>query len=834
MRFNNRRWVLLSASAVPLLACVSTSAWAQSEAEGVQEIIVTAQKREQSLQDVPIAITALGGEALQANRVVSVADLSGLAPGLTTAPTAGGTKIPQFSMRGATGNGSVPGSDRQVGIYIDGVYIAASRGAIFDLPDIERIEVLRGPQGTLFGRNATAGAISITTRDPTGEIGVKATATVGNYDQYRFGVSVDLPRVGPFSGYVSYLHNERRGDIRNTATGRLWNRTSSGVNSIAKVQRSAKYLGSENTDSWFAALKFESGDFTTVYKYDRLRSMSTPSGTGLVGYPTTGTGALSGALLDALINSQDFDVPISPDGKRPKAVANGYVVEAPQRAEGHSLTSTYQISDSLSVKNIFAYRKSFIFGTGPLDGMSSLLLTPEAVGPLASFYGISALAGQGIDVTDPANAALVQGTIADFAAGLQGQVGSPFVGIVNQTQGRTRQISDEIQLNYISSALTATVGGLWFNAKDWTSEHLQQNTPSFVVFPGGVVPNANIGRTFNEVTSLAAYAQAEIHATDQLDIVLGGRFTRDKKDGTFFHGPDLNSTTLLVAPTYKKSNFNYLVGVNYKPTLDTLLYAKYSTAYVSGGSTGGITYAPEKAKSWEAGVKTTLFNRKLQANLALYHVKYRSVQGANSSTTPGMAELVEEVTGDPNRSNVIGVFTFNNGDVTAKGFELDLTAAPVHGLTLGGSLGYSDSEFSNVNPLILAANGGRYEQVFLPDWTGNFWVQYDTPPIGNGDAFVSMRVDGRWQSDMNLNANPDRPEYQTWAAGIREVPSYWVFNGRIALKDLDLGGVKTELAAWGRNLTDNRSANYALNFGIMGAANYIPARTYGLDLTVQF
>src|SRR5690606_9302248 len=116
-----------------------------------------------------------------------------------------------------------------------------------------------------------------------------------------------------------------------------------------------------------------------------------------------------------------------------------------------------------------------------------------------------------------------------------------------------------------------------------------------------------------------------------------------------------------------------------------------------------------------------------------------------------MADLVNEITGDPNRSSVTGTFTFNNGDVKAKGFEFDFTAAPIQGLTLGGSLGYSDSEFHNVHPLILAANGGRYEHVFLPDWTGNFWVQYDTPPIGGGDAYVSARVDGRWQSDMNLN-----------------------------------------------------------------------------------
>lgn len=832
MRISNRRLLLLGTTAATLSMLAPGQASAQGETGGLQEIIVTAQKREQSLQDVPIAVTALGGDTLQANRVTSVVDLSGLAPGLTTAATAGGAQTPQFSMRGATGNGSVPGSDRTVGIYIDGVYIAAARGAIFDLPEIQRIEVLRGPQGTLFGRNSTAGAISITTRDPSGEIGVKANATIGNYDQYRFGVTVDTPQMGPFSGYVSFQHSERRGDIRNTSPGVRWDRTSGAMPRIAKVRRSAEHLGNDNTQNLFAALKFDSGDFTTVYKYDRMRSRRTPEATGFVGYNPDMP--LIGDVLSALINSQAATVPTAADGKRPKAVANGYVVETPQRAEGHNLTSTMMLTDNLSIKNIFAYRKSFIFATTPLDGISSLPMTAATVAPLATFYGISALAGQGIDVTDPANAGLVQSTIAGIAGGLQQAVGSPFVVLSSQASGRTSQISDEIQLNYQSGFLTATGGFLWLNAKDRTAEPLQQNTASFALFPGGVVPNVNIGKTFNEVTSLAAYTQLEFHVTDRLNVTLGGRITKDKKTGTLLTGPDLDNLTLITAPTYKKTKPSYLIGVDYKPSPDTLLYAKYSTAFVSGGNTVGVPYRAETAKSWEAGIKATLFDRRLQANFTAYHVKYRDVQGANSPTTPGMADVITAVTGDPSRADVVGTFTFNNGDLTAKGFEFDFTAAPVTGVTLGGSVGYNDSNFSNVDPLILAANQGRYEQVFLPDWTANFWAQYDTPTFGASETYLSFRVDGRWQSDMNLNANPDRPEYSTWAASIREVPSYAVLNGRIALKELDLGGIATELAVWGRNLTNNRSANYALNFGFMGAANYIPARTYGLDLAIKF
>lgn len=824
----------VSALAIGLVA--ATPAIAQEEATGLQDIIVTAQKREQSLQDVPIAVTAIGGEALQANRIVSVQDLSGLAPGLYVAPTSGATKVPQFSMRGATGNGVVAGSDRQISNYLDGVYLSGSRGAIFDLPDIQRIEVLRGPQGTLFGRNATAGAISISTRDPTGEVGVRAQVTVGNFDQYRFLTSVDLPQVGPFSAYFSYLHSERRGDIRNTAAGMTWDRRNLGLPRIAKITRSPRFLGNENADSLFAAVKFESGDFTTVYKYDNLRSEGTPTGTAIVGYDNTGlipSNVLTSNIVAALLQSQPFEVSLAPDGKRPRSVANGFSTTIPQRAQGHSVTSTYQFSDSLSIKNVFGYRTSFIFGPAPLDGVSALVVNQQSVVPIATLYGVSALARAGVNVADTANAALVQATIGNIIPSIQATVGQPFGIVPNQASGRTKQISDELQLNYDSNFLTATVGALWFNAKDWSNQFFGPTSPTFMALPGGVLPTTPTGKSFNEVTSIAAYAQLELHLNDQIDVILGGRITRDKKTGALTYGT--NNAALSVLPfSITKTKPNYLIGVNYKPNRGTLIYAKYSTAYVSGGSVVGIPYSPETAKSAEAGIKAELFDRKLRANLALFWAKYKGVQGAQGSTTPGSAEFIAEVTGDPDRASVVSTFVQNLGDITAKGFEFDLEAAPVEGITMGGSLGYTHTSTSNIPANLLASQGGRYELLFRPDWTGSLWAQYDTPRLGNSDAYLSIRGDARWQSDMNMALNPDSIPYQTFARTVREVPAYWLFNGRVALKDLDLGGVKTEVAVWGKNLANNRSANYSIPLGFIAQANFNPARTYGLDLTVQF
>ena len=186
---------------------------------GLEEIVVTAQRREQSLQDVPVAVTAISAASLQTNRIVSVADLNGIAPNVSVRPAAGGTQIASFSVRGVNSYGVVPGSDKEVSINLDGVYISSARGSIFDIADIARIEVLRGPQGTLFGRNATAGAVSIITRDPTGKLGGTLSGTIGNYDQRRLRATIESPQVGPFSAYLTFQHNERRGDTRNTAAG---------------------------------------------------------------------------------------------------------------------------------------------------------------------------------------------------------------------------------------------------------------------------------------------------------------------------------------------------------------------------------------------------------------------------------------------------------------------------------------------------------------------------------------------------------------------------------------------------------------------------------------
>jgi len=793
MRNAQSRQFLLAGTFLAAAAILPSLANA-AETDDRNVIIVTAQKREQNVQDVPIAVTALGTDALQANRVTNVVDLSGLAPGVTVRVSAGGSQLPVFTIRGITSFGVVPGSDKQVSQYLDGVYIGSPRGSIFDLPDLQRIEVLRGPQGTLFGRNATAGAVSIVTRDPTGEAHFRAEGTYGNYNHTRIRTSLDLPQFGPFSAYVSYLHEQRRGDIRNLGAGYVWDRSASPDPLVSRQDASPKYLGDKNVDAIFAALKFESGDFTTVYKFDWADGNNTPEGTALVGVnPGVGdAGSFISLLVNTLINTQPNNVITAPDGRRPKAVYNSWVVPSSQKMMGHNVTSTWTASDSITVKNIFAYRKSNQWSNSSIDGVSALPITPAAA------QLVSLLTG---------------GLLSPAALTDQ-----PFVIVGSQSVSRSQQWSDELQINYDSDLLTLTVGGLWFHSKDTTNTFGFQGTQTFRPIFNGVFPLGNQTATFNKLTSFAAYAQAEIHATSQIDVILGGRVTHDKKFGRYVLGTAPNFD--IIESPYRDTTPSYLIGVNYKPTDDILVYAKFSTAFVSGGSIAGFPFAKEKAKSVEGGVKAEMLNRKLRANLAVFWVKYTNSQSSSSASI------------NPAVDDRVGTFIVPCCDIKSTGFEFDLTAAPTDGLSLGGSLAYADYSISNVNPILLATNSGAYTLTYRPKWTGGLWGQYDTQPLV-GDAYLSFRADASWQSKSNVANNPARS--LVWAPNFPIAKAYWQVNARAALRDIEIGGAKTEIAVWSKNLTNAKAPTFALDlFNQIGSRNFIPARTYGVDLIVEF
>ena len=801
------------------LFAVTASAALAQEAEsgegGLAEIVVTAQKREQSLQDVPIAVTALTADTLTANRINTVGDLTGLAPGLTVRAAAGSTGLPSFTMRGMASTGVVPGADKEISIYLDGVYLSSSRASMFALPDIARIEVLRGPQGTLFGRNSTAGAISIITRDPTGEIGAVQSFSFGNYDQFRLRTTLDLPAVGPFSAYVSFLNDKRRGDVRNLGAGTRWDRT--GPQTEVGVQFSPDYLGDKNLDSWFASVKFDPGaGFTAIYKFDRTVDHYTPEATGAIlinpNYVTSANFPI-GRYIAAVVNNQAVPYQLFPDGKRPKAVNNDFVTPGIQRTTGHNLTMNWQASDSLSFKSITAYRSAYVNSASQIGGLGGLTITPQAAAALVPVIGAgaTALIGRRFSVTD------------------------------TNAQAFSKQWSEELQANYSSDFIALTVGGIWFHSDDRSGGPRGiRNTFSVTAFPAdGRIPLGGEATSYNKATSLAAYAQAEIHVTPQIDIVAGGRITNDKKSGSFVSGGTFVPTTpgsftsgtftgaVVSSFTYKKTKPSFALGVNYKPSNNTLLYAKYSTAFTSGGSIGGVNWDPETVGSWEAGVKTDLFDRRVRTNLALWYADYKDVQFATSGQNVNRPDL--------------GTVLFNGIDsFKAWGAEFEATVLPADGLTLTSSVGYTDTSSQGVAAAILASAGSQgnkpstgYIPRFREKWTVNLTANYETQPLV-GDTRLDLRVDANWHSkSRGFNENPTiAQDIPGW---IEYTPARWIVNARAALKDVAVGPAKVEIAAWAKNLFNDRSPTYMLNFlAYVESTTWEPARTYGVDLTMRF
>ena len=291
------RYVLFAA---PVLVSVPPVLQAQTadQASRLEEILVTAQRREQNIQEVPISVTALSASAIETNRILSMSNLSGVTPNLTSLPGAGGGRNPQYSMRGIYTYGSGLGTDKGVSFYMDDVYLQTATGAIFEFADIEQIEVLWGPQAPLFGRNPTGGAISIQTRSPTGHAGFRQDLTYGNYGQFRSKTRFDLPRVGPLSLTASYMHSQRDGDTRNLGAGTVWNHEPASGRGLI---RSPGRLGDEDVDAVFVAADLDfHPDFDLSYKFDLADTDFTPPATGVAYMVTPATLAFGGVSPNLL------------------------------------------------------------------------------------------------------------------------------------------------------------------------------------------------------------------------------------------------------------------------------------------------------------------------------------------------------------------------------------------------------------------------------------------------------------------------------------------------------------------------------------------------------
>ncbi len=331
----------------------ASPSFAQEEgtsADGLGDIIVTAQKRAENIQDVPIAISAVGSEYLESRGISSIDGLGTIAPNVKIERAPSSKTITQIAIRGSVTINPAITWEPAVGLYLDGVYIAKAQGSIFDIADLERVEVLRGPQGTLYGRNALAGAINLISKKPSGEAGGSMELTYGNYDYKKIKGVIDLPQMGIFSAKLSGQYVKRDGlvDIVPNPVAGVLTALPNLVNQTDTI----------DSGSFMAQVRAELSDSVTLdYTYDYNKQKQRPPFAQLLRVNRNGDprdifdpGSPSFAFGGAF-----FPLHLYANPKRQSVASiDGNVYER-SRAYGHALTLTADLGNA-TLKSITAYR----------------------------------------------------------------------------------------------------------------------------------------------------------------------------------------------------------------------------------------------------------------------------------------------------------------------------------------------------------------------------------------------------------------------------------------------------------------------------------------------
>ncbi|MGF7148185.1 iron complex outermembrane receptor protein [Sphingomonas zeicaulis] len=786
----------------------STVAYAQDAAQGpapqadpvsetaLSDIVVTAQRREESLQKVPVAVTAIGAEAIDTLRVTNVKNLAGLAPSLQI-QTQGLQSNPSIAIRGVASGVSNNAVDPKVGIYLDGVYIGRTVGSIFDLADIQRVEVLRGPQGTLFGRNATSGAISLVSAPPTGEFEVRGNVSYGNYDAIRGKVVINLPQFGPFSIKLAYLHDQIDGDATNLLGGQT-------IDLSLRDPRFgrltfARKLGVRNIDGGQVAVRGEFGNLTADYRFDYTDARTT-------GRAIQSLGVIpdqSGQLLQPIVNLQPFFGGITnyaPD-ERLDAVANGTSVEHVV-TQGHSLTLALEANDVLTVKSITAFRK---FRQDP--NIYDLAATGGLRFSFAQFAAF---------ITPGLTPAQIQGILFN-PANAPGP-NDYFYSLLTSRDTRQKQFSQELQFQVQTDNFDLTAGLFYFHENSPAVDLLGILSP----IPGGRVVPSPLDAAFGSGTtdtlsindSMAGYAQGTFHIGDTIDIAAGLRYTIDDRQLEIFSIAGGQGGQLGIGK-YKVSfeKLNYTGIVTWRPTNTATLYGKISSGYVAGGILSGIPYKPETLISYEVGAKTQLFDNRLRLNFAAFYSDYKDLQTQNF---------------------INGRQFFDNaGKASIKGFEVEADLIPLPGLTLSGNIGLADLDYKT-----FILNGVDVADVarttYNSRWTARASAQYDAPEFANG-SHLQGRVEGRYRSAYYLTSTPfiNITTGQEALEDLNRQPGYWLVDARVGLVDLPIGGSKISISAFGQNIFDKDYIAFgAPVLSLVGT--YERGRTYGVELGFAF
>ncbi len=744
-------------------------------AKGVEEIVVQARKRAELLEDTPVSVTALNEDLLREAGVTRLDEIRELVPNLTIRTARSG----QDTIVQIRGIGTATGEvvfDPGVGIYVDGVFLPRSLGGLIDVLDVEQIEVLRGPQGTLFGKNTVGGAINVTTIKPREEFEGLAFLRAGNLGRIDTRAMLNLPIIDEqLFGRFAFASTNDQGYTFNTLRDEYWSN-----------RESLSFLGSLR---WIPAdhVTFDvSGSYSKSHARPKGGQCEFVQNTEILGlYP---------GYKEECEKSEPFTF----------------------QADTHSVFDI----ESYGLWGTLAYDAGDV---GPIDNLE--------VKSITSWRQQLLRLRNDIDMTGL--------TVL--------QLGLMDGGPLDSRPGFQQQISQELQANGSAwdDRITFVGGAFWF----WEKSDVAFTTYSqpTIVFPPPLGQPAAIdflSQTTTDNWNWALYTQVTADLTEWLSLTGGVRYTEEKKGATQLNrnraDPDDISLPKTGSAIYSAwTPMGSLAARLPEDLLDStpldhlMTYFTYSRGFRGGGFNGVINpfataldpFEPEFIDSFEIGAKTIAFDRRYVFNLSLFLGKYDDIQVA--------ALRVRRDPDNPD-STLVERLTQNAAKATTKGVEAELFAVPIDGLQIGGSLGYLDArydEFPNAVSELSDQLVNRAGQTFngVPQWQSHIGIQYSMQLPSPGprwlEGWITPRLDWSYQSEVHFFGEELTRAFQ---------PGYNLLHARLSY---DFNDSATQVALWGRNLTDETYAGDASTIANLfgSVAMYSdPPRTYGVELSHRF
>jgi iron complex outermembrane receptor protein len=764
---------------------------------GLTDIVVTATKRETNLQRTPVSISVMGGETIRERKVQSLMDLAdGGIPSLRVAPFESRQSALTVGIRGIVPlDANQPAREQGVGIYIDGVYLGRQHGLNTGLFDVERVEVLKGPQGTLFGRNTEGGAVSIISKPPSGEFGGRVDGGIGSLGTYNAGLHLNLPEVAGFSVKVDVVTAHQDAVTKNPLAGQAgWGQFDR--QGLRVAVRWKPLDGITNDFSFDVARDENSPYYSQLLNYNpnncvsggtNLAPQPIPSGstcvtpgTDFIGTQGTIRALVPGVVVngDTLMRTADIGVP------------QALTID---KTFGYTNLLKWKISPEFELRSITAWRGVEVEQNDNAGGLHrvpvfNLTASCTAAAPCAfSRYSRADLKQRQFSQEFQAVGSV--GSV-DYVAGLY-----YFNERVSDDAATPNSMGAIATLNGAGAVIGATFVPIAFCT----------GAPNPAL--GNAVQGCSIDRASSVVSkSHAAYGQLTWNATEVLHITVGGRYTNDKKQGQLLFSRGVNyvtnpatATANGYAPLDKSwSRFNPMATVAYDFSSTVHGYVKYATGYRAGGASSRTSdyraFNPEDVKSYEVGLKADLFDRHARINIAAYMMDRTGSQVDLSTIQP---------TATGNFNNLV---TFNApGTTKIRGIEADLTVKPTENLKFDLSYAYTYTDIPAVpvtyreftSAGVPTGNSTtvlqKFYVVYTPRNAASASMDYEVP-LGTGETKIKLHIDANYSQATQ--------SFDQFA--VKNDESF-IVNGRLSVVDIGLtGGATLNIGLWSRNMFDNQ------------------------------